>query len=139
MSSLSVRDSDTLSGSRFGIGDSQFHQIFEILRRNSLIKEAIVYGSRAKGVYTDGPDIDLVLKGDALTLKDLNRTILALDDLLLPYTFDVSLYHHIDNQDLIDHIERIGQTISRVREGWLGNGWRIFRRKRLRRACIVPK
>jgi len=54
-------------------------------------------------------DIDLTLKGGKLNLKVLNRISLDLDDLFLPYTFDISIFHQIDNPDLIEHIQRVGE------------------------------
>jgi predicted nucleotidyltransferase len=88
-------------------------RIVDVLRENPLVEEAILYGSRAKGVHKPGSDIDVVLKGKELTLQDLNRISLALDDLLMPYTFDLSLFHHIDNAELLAHIGRVGKTIFR--------------------------
>lgn len=111
MESLLDRDREAASGNRFGIESAMFEQIVEVLRDNPLVEEAILYGSRAKGVHKPGSDIDLVLKGKELTLQDLNRVSLALDDLLLPYSFDLSLFHHIDNEELLAHIGRVGKSI----------------------------
>lgn len=111
MESLLDRDREEAAGNRFGIESAMFEQIVDVLRGNPLVQEAILYGSRAKGVHKPGSDIDLVLKGKELTLQDLNRVSLALDDLLLPYTFDLSLFHHIDNEELLAHIGRVGKSI----------------------------
>ena len=46
--------------------------------------------------------------GDALSHTQLNRIETQIDDLLLPYTIDLSLFKHIDNTNLIDHIQRVG-------------------------------
>jgi len=90
MEPLLDRDREAASGNRFGIESEMFEQIVDVLRDDPLVEESILYGSRAKGVYRPGSDIDMVLKGKDLTLQDLNRISLALDDLLLPYTIDVS-------------------------------------------------
>lgn len=73
------------------------------------IEQAVLYGSRAKGNYRPGSDIDLTLKthGDG-TLHLLTGIMNALDDLDLPYLFDISLLAHINNDNLIKHIERVG-------------------------------
>lgn len=113
MESLLDRDQVVVSAKRFGIESSMFERIIGVLRDNPLIEEAILYGSRAKGVNKPGSDIDVVLKGKELTLQDLNRIRLALDDLLLPYTFDLSLFNHIDNEELLAHIGRVGKSIFR--------------------------
>jgi len=33
---------------------------------------------------------------------------LEIDDLLLPYTFDISIFNQISNLDPIEHINRVG-------------------------------
>ena len=73
------------------------------------IDEAILYGSRAKGNFKNGSDIDITLVGNDLNLSTINKIELELDDLLLPYTFDISIYHRISNPQLTDHIDRIGK------------------------------
>ena len=77
------------------------------------VEEVILYGSRAKGNYKPGSDVDLTFKGNNLSLKILNKISLRIDDLFLPYTFDLSVFEHIENKDLIDHIQRIGQIFYR--------------------------
>ena len=73
------------------------------------VDEAVLYGSRAKGNYKPGSDIDLTLKGEKLNLKLLNKISNDLDDLPMPYTIDVSIYHLIENSELIEHIKRVGK------------------------------
>jgi len=92
----------------FGLSQTNIDNIRKVLRQFPDIEAAYLYGSRAKGNYKPSSDIDLVLKGNALNLVQLSKVLLKLDDLYLPNQFDVSLYHHIDNQDLIKHIERVG-------------------------------
>ena len=75
------------------------------------INEVVLYGSRAKGSYTNSSDIDITIKGTDLSLKILNKLHIQIDDLLLPYTFDISIYKHINNKELIEHIDRIGKVI----------------------------
>ncbi|MDP3430374.1 MAG: HI0074 family nucleotidyltransferase substrate-binding subunit [Desulfomicrobium sp.] len=113
MESLLDRDHQVAADNRFGIESSVFERIVDVLSGDPMIEDAIISGSRAKGVHKSGSDIDVVLKGKELTLQDLNRITLALDDLLLPYTFDLSLFHHIDNAELLAHIGRVGKSIFR--------------------------
>ena len=77
------------------------------------LEQAILFGSRAKGNYRNGSDIDLVLVGDELSIQDLLALELAIDELLLPYRVDMVLKHHIDNPDLLAHIERVGLPFYR--------------------------
>lgn len=68
----------------------------------------ILYGSRAKGAYRDGSDIDLTIVGDTITQSLLLRITNELDDLLLPYKIDLSLLHQIEDKALLEHIKRVG-------------------------------
>lgn len=94
----------------FGLKESITSDIKNILSDFPEVKTVIIYGSRAKGNYRPGSDIDLTFIGDNLSLTTLNKISLRIDDLLLPYTFDLSVFAHIDNKDLIEHIERSGKT-----------------------------
>ena len=97
-----------------GLSEDDVQSIREALRHFPKIRTAILYGSRAKGSYRPGSDIDLTLKGDELTHHDLLDIELALDDLLLPYKIDLSLHHQIDNPQLLDHIARVGKSFYNV-------------------------
>jgi len=92
----------------FGLSESIVLSIIETIKNFPQIEKVIIYGSRAKGNYKNGSDIDLTLIGNEVNLKISNKLEIALDDLLLPYTFDISIYHHITNKELISHINRVG-------------------------------
>jgi predicted nucleotidyltransferase len=99
----------------YGLSEKTLAKIIGVLQDFKEVEEAVLYGSRAKGNFKSGSDIDLVLKGKDLTLSVLNRIDLELDELLLPYLFDLSIYHHIQNTDLTAHIERVGKTLYKKR------------------------
>lgn len=92
----------------YGLKANAIAQINGILATHLEIEQAILYGSRAMGNYRDSSDIDLCLVGEALTLTQLLKIENELDDLLLPYKMDLSLFHTLDNPDLVDHIRRVG-------------------------------
>lgn len=93
---------------RYGLKDQTLEQIYSVLKTFPQIKKVVLYGSRAKGNYKEGSDIDLCLFGEEVTQSLVNQIDLALDDLFLPYSFDLSVYSHLTNQDLISHINRRG-------------------------------
>jgi len=97
--------------SEFGLSPRALGLLRGVLAQNALVERAIVYGSRAKGNYRNGSDIDLTLEGPELTFKDLTRIETALDDLSLPWAIDLSLISHIDNPDLLAHIARVGKPL----------------------------
>lgn len=93
----------------YGLKEQVIEKIISVFRENHAIDMVVLYGSRAKESSKPGSDIDLTLKGDQIDLQELNRISLALDDLLLPYTFDLSIFRHISNTDLLEHIDRVGK------------------------------
>lgn len=93
---------------KFGLKEEVIKRITKVFADFAEVDEVLLYGSRSKGNFRPGSDIDLTLKGDKLELSVLNRISLRLDDLLLPYTFDLSIYHYIKDKELLDHIARVG-------------------------------
>jgi len=93
---------------RFGLQEDTIEKIGAVFAQFPAIEKVVLYGSRAKGNYKKSSDIDLTLFGEALSLSVLYRIMEALDDLLLPYMIDLSIFKQIDNENLRDHIERVG-------------------------------
>ena len=93
---------------KYGLSSYTIDVIREVFNKHPLITHAILYGSRAKGNFRPNSDIDLTLKGDGLDLTILMKIEAELDDLLLPYKIDLSMFSDLTNVDLIDHINRVG-------------------------------
>lgn len=91
----------------FGLKDGDLETIIAVLKKYPQIEQALIFGSRAKGNFKPGSDVDIVLKG---SIHDITTEIgFSLnEDSLLPYKFDVLDYNSISNQNLIDHINRVG-------------------------------
>lgn len=100
----------------YGLSEKTVDEINKVFEGYAEVDEVILYGSRAKGNFKPGSDIDLTMKGDKLDLKLLNKISLDLDDLLLPYNVDLSIYRHITYSDLISHIERVGKVFYRKKQ-----------------------
>ncbi|MCI5130268.1 MAG: nucleotidyltransferase domain-containing protein [Candidatus Electrothrix sp. EH2] len=98
---------------RYGLSWKVLRKIKAVFEKFEEIEEAVLYGSRAKGNYKNGSDIDIALKGEKLHLQVLNTIDMELDELLLPYIFDISIYDHISNRDLVAHIQRVGKILYR--------------------------
>lgn len=98
---------------RFGLSAEVIARLYRVFARHPEIERVIIYGSRAKGNFRAGSDIDLTFEGDAIDLSLMLKIENELDDLLLPYLFDLSVLAHIDDTDLRDHIARIGQELYR--------------------------
>ena len=98
------------ANTEFGLREDIIKKINNIFSGYTEIEKAVIYGSRAKGNPKPGSDIDLTLFGEGLTADILLNIARDLDDLLLPYTIDLSIYHHIKNAELLDHIKRVGKV-----------------------------
>lgn len=93
----------------FGLPYSTIHIIRKIFAAAPAVERAVIYGSRAKGNHRPGSDIDLTLFGQGLDLNMLGKIAADLDESSIPYQVDLSLFEHIDNIGLREHIERVGQ------------------------------
>ena len=94
----------------FGLSENNYQIICKILSNFTEIEKAIIYGSRAKGNYRIGSDIDLAIIGDQLTFDIVINLLNILDESDLPYNFDITLYKSIDNLELKEHIDRAGKV-----------------------------
>ena len=94
-----------------GLTDIELDKLQDVFSRYADIEKVVLYGSRAKGNYKPFSDVDISLMGDSLTRNRINALSLEIDDLLLPYQFDISVFHSLANFDLISHIQRVGITI----------------------------
>lgn len=95
---------------RFGLSDETIKAILDVFSQFPQIEKAVLFGSRAKGNFKNGSDIDICLFGD-IDLPLLQKIELQLDDLSLPYTVDLAVYNSIQNTDLKEHIDRVGVHI----------------------------
>ncbi len=93
----------------FGLNNKNYNDIKATFSKIDNIKKVVLYGSRAIGNYYEGSDIDITLIGKDLTLKNTVYPLMdELEELYLPYMFDISIFNNIDNENLIEHIERVG-------------------------------
>lgn len=93
---------------KFGLDTGVIQKINAVFQKYAEVEGVIVYGSRAKGNYKPGSDIDLTILSKSKDLSLLFKIENEIDDLLLPYKVDLSFFSLIDNQNLIDHISRVG-------------------------------
>jgi uncharacterized protein len=98
-----------------GLSERELDLIHEVLSRYPEVTAAILFGSRAKLTHQPQSDVDLALQGD---LDSLAAEAIAadLDELPLPYRFDVRKYSGIQSPDLRDHIRRVGKVVYEKNE-----------------------
>jgi predicted nucleotidyltransferase len=100
---------------KYGLSSHTIQKITKVFKSNPTIHEAVIFGSRAMGNYREGSDIDITLKGN-LTFDNLIRIESQLDDEMLPYKMDLSIFENIKDEDLISHINRVGKIFYQKSE-----------------------
>lgn len=97
---------------KFGLLESDMASILEIIGNQEFVEEVILFGSRAKGNYREGSDVDLALKGESLNFEKVSHiSYLLNEETNMPYRFDLVNYHQIQEPELVNHIDRVGIPI----------------------------
>lgn len=96
----------------FGLLDSDLKYIVETIKQFKEIKKAAIFGSRAKGNYKLGSDIDIAIYGEDINFDVLSKLHSNLEDKgPLPYLIDIVDYTHLNHKELKEHIDRVGKVI----------------------------
>ncbi|MBP5368119.1 MAG: nucleotidyltransferase domain-containing protein [Bacteroidales bacterium] len=98
---------------KYGLDDKYFNALISVFPRHPEVESVILYGSRAKGNYKPFSDIDITLKGSNLTRQHLGQIFTEIDDLLLPYFLDISIYNKLTDKGFIEAIDKTGVEIYR--------------------------
>ena len=96
----------------FGLRQQDVVEITNILCEFPAVEEALIFGSRAKGTYKKGSDIDIAVKGSEIDHK-LVMTLASRfnEETTLPYFFDIVHYDALTDPQLRAHIDRVGKRI----------------------------
>jgi len=97
--------------SKYGLSETDLKDIVAVFESNLRIYSVILFGSRAKGTYNPGSDIDLALKGDNLNLNDILEASLLLEELFLAFKYDLIIYDRIKEDALRKHIDTSGKIL----------------------------
>ena len=97
---------------KYGLLDRDLTHILDAVKSFPEISELVLFGSRAKGTQRNGSDVDLAIKGEAVTYDTAVRLAYILnEEKPLPYFFDVVHYEAIAEPRLVEHIDRVGVVI----------------------------
>lgn len=94
----------------YGLNNQIIQQLRDIFCSYPEVEDAIIYGSRARNNYKPYSDIDITLKGK-LSLTQMTQIENQIDDLLLPYSCDLSNYDILTNKKLIERIDSEGKSL----------------------------
>jgi len=99
----------------FGLLPGDIEKITKAFKQYPEIEQVILLGSRAKGNYKPGSDVDLAIKGHKVTPSTISATSFLLnEEYVLPYYFDVIQYEKITEPNLVEHIDRVGKVIYSI-------------------------
>jgi predicted nucleotidyltransferase len=93
---------------QYGLSEKNIHRIQQIFQLFPEVDAVVLFGSRARGQFRAGSDIDLALKGASIQLKTLLRISRMLDDLMLPIRFDLLIYQYVSDTSLLRQIDEEG-------------------------------
>ena len=64
----------------FGLRDKDLDNIIKTMQQFSEIKKAAIFGSRAKGNYKPGSDVDIAIWGNDISFTTLSRINAILEE-----------------------------------------------------------
>ena len=91
----------------FGIPERTINELLEYFKSKSFIEKVCIYGSRAKGTYRNGSDIDFAIWTD--DHERAQRIWGELDALPTPYMFDVTDYKALTHEGMKQSIDTDGK------------------------------
>lgn len=95
---------------KFGLTDQTLEEIKKFLSKNKKIKKAILYGSRAKGNYNKGSDIDIVIVAPEMSFSEYLFFISQIEELPILQKIDITKYELLE-ENIKSHIQRVGKEI----------------------------
>ena len=95
---------------KFGLSDTVIRELQDVFRRHANIEKVLIFGSRSKGNYRAGSDIDLAVIGTGIDYNQLLTILCEIDELELLYSVDLLDYQQKKGTPIGDHIDRVGQV-----------------------------
>lgn len=93
---------------KFGLTERDMKTIRSVFKSFPEVKTVNLFGSRAKGNYRVGSDVDLAIMNRGVDSTTLSRIIGKFEESSLPYNIDLIDFTKLTKQDFIDHINRVG-------------------------------
>jgi predicted nucleotidyltransferase len=92
----------------FGLNDRDIKTIYNIFGKYPEVKTVWLFGSRAKGTFHTGSDIDMAVMDSDVSNETVRNILSDFEDSTLPYFTDVVNYHKTEHEELKEHIQRVG-------------------------------
>lgn len=95
----------------YGLTNIEMEQMRSVFASHKEVEQVWLYGSRARENHQRYSDVDLMLVGSNIDLTSMAQIDEQLDDLFLPYHFDVCAQHRLTNSALMASINREGRIL----------------------------
>lgn len=102
---------------RTGLTERMIESIRSVIAGDERVERVVLFGSRAKGSYREGSDIDLAVHGEGISQRDASIWAEQLEEALFPWSVDVVPITEETDEALLEHIARVGVTLADVRSG----------------------
>lgn len=91
---------------KFGLTERDMNVFQNTFIRYPEVTKVYIFGSRAKGNFKPGSDIDLAVVNEGVSDKTLLQLANDLDESDLPYKVDILYTPDLQHPELKDHIDR---------------------------------
>ena len=96
---------------KFGLTPRDMQTLKEVFAKYPEVKTIVIFGSRAKGTFSVGSDIDLAIMDRLSNEKLLWKIKEDLEESTLPYFVDLVGYHFLQDAKFKEHIDRVGMAL----------------------------
>ena len=93
---------------QFGLTARDMQTFEGIFMKYPEVEEVHLFGSRAKGNYKKGSDVDLAIMNSGFSESSLLQLKSDFEDSSLPYSIDIINFSTLKHKELLDHIQRVG-------------------------------
>ena len=94
---------------QYGLSERDMAEIFRILQSQPEIARVHIFGSRAKGTYHSGSDIDLAIMNEGAGFAVIQRLSEQFSESSLPFVVDLVDYTQLSHAEFKEHIDRVGK------------------------------
>ncbi len=101
---------------QFGLTVRDMTTIQSIFESYPEVETVLIFGSRAKGNYKLGSDVDLAIMNEGVSIKRMAQLRSDFEESSLPYVIDLVHFPKVDHQEFIDHISRVGAPFYKKSE-----------------------
>jgi len=96
---------------KYGVGEKVWGMLHATWASFPQVKRAILYGSRARGDFHEGSDIDIAIDGPSMTSSEFAKVWNAIDDLPIIYTLDIIHLQSTTNPSLLNAVNQDGKVV----------------------------